>query len=234
MVDPGTMTAISLGSSVVGGLFGAKSASNNAEAQKLNIKGQMLQTMGQAFSMDVQAQQYEYASNIAKYQAGVARINRDIAKQNASYSRDVGEVEAQQSGMKARADRGEMLATQGASGLSVAGGSATRVRESMVDIGQYNQALIRSSAARKAYGYEVEATQNEAQAGIYDYTATMNEDQAANAKTAAGIVRQALPLEQQAMDLASSTGTTNMLGSLVGAAGSVADKWLKFNPTQAT
>lgn len=227
MADPATMGGISIGSSVLGGIFGAKGAANNAEAQKLGIQGQMLQTMGQAFGFEVQAQQYEYAANIAKYQAGVAEINRDIAKGNATYSRDAGEVEAQQAGMKSRADLGEMTAAQGASGLDVNVGSAGRVRESMIELGSYNQALIRSSAAKKAYGYEVEATQDQAQADIYRYTGKMNEDQAANALTAADMTRKALPLQQQAMGLAEESGTIGILGSLVGASGSVANKWLK-------
>ncbi len=232
MANPLTMGMglLSIGSTVAGGLTQMKGAAVNAEAQKLGIQGQMLQTMGQAFGFKTQAQQYEYASNIAKYQAAVSLVNRDIAKQNAAYARDVGEVEAQQAGMKSRAEVGEMTAAQGASGLDVGKGSAVRVRESMIDLGYYNQTLVRSSAAKKAYGYEVEAVQHEAQSDVYRYTAQMNEDQRKNALIAADYTMQALPMQQRAMGLADTAASITQTGSLVSTVGSVADKWLKGQP----
>jgi hypothetical protein len=227
MADPATMGMISMGSSVAGGLLGVKGATTNAEAQRLGIQGRMMETMAQAFGFKTQAQQYGYQSNINKYQAAVAEQNKIISKANASYARDVGEVEAQQSGMKSRRDLGEMIASQGASGLDVNKGTGTKVRESMIDIGYYNQALIRSSAAKKAYGYEVEATEHEAQADVYRYTAQMNEDQAKNALMAADYTMQALPLQQRAMSLADTTESLGIMGSLVSATGSVASKWIQ-------
>jgi hypothetical protein len=187
----------------------------------------MMETIGQAFGFKTQAQQYGFQSNIHKYQAGVAEQNRIIAKANANYARDVGEVEAQQSGMKSRYEVGEMIASQGASGLDVNKGTGTKVRESMIDIGYYNQALIRSNAAKKAYGYEVEATEHEAQADVYRYTAEMNEEQAKNALTAADFTMQALPLQQRAMQLAGTTESLGIAGSLVSTVGSVASKWIQ-------
>jgi hypothetical protein len=225
MVDPVTMGAVSLGSTVLGGVSKMAGASTNAEAQKIGIQGQMLQTMAQAFGFKAQAQQSQYQANINKYQAGVADVNKEISKANAIYSRDVGEVEAEQAGMKAHAELGEMIAQQGASGLSVNSGSSTRVRESMVEIGQHTQEIIRSSAAKKAYGYEVEAMQYGAQADVYRYTAEMNEAQADNAIKAAGITEQAYGLQQQAMANVDKAKNINIMGSLVGTAGSVANKW---------
>ena len=225
MADP--ISIIGLGSTVIGGvskIFGAK---QNAEAKKLDIRGQMLQTMGAAFQHRVGAQQYEYQANISKYQAAVAELNKKISKQNAAYARDVGEVEAQQVGMKHRAEQGEMIAFQGASGLSVAGGSATRVREGMIEIGYYDQMQTRASAAKKAYGYEVEATMHGAQADVYRYTATMQEAQKDNELKAADMTEGALGMQKEAMGMAETSGTINMLGSLAGAAGSVADKWIQ-------
>ena len=219
------MGAVSIGSSILGGVSKAASAGINAEAQKIGIQGQMLQTMGQAFGFKAQAQQSRYTANINKYQAGVAELNKEIAKSNANYSRDLGEVEASQAGMKAHADLGEMIAHQGASGISVSSGSSAKVRESMVEIGKYTQDVIRSSAAKKAYGYDVEAAQYGAQADVYRYTAEQNEAQATNAMTAAGITEKSLSLQQSAMGLVDTAKTVNIVGSLVGTAGSVADKW---------
>lgn len=227
-----SMAAVGIGSSVLSGITGAMGAKNNADAQKLNIQGQLMSAMGQAFQMDVQARQYDYSADINKYQAAVAEINRDIAKQNAAYSRDVGEVEAQQAGMKHHAEQSEMIVAQGASGLSVGGTSATRVRESMIELGYQDQATIRASAAKKAYGYEVEATMDQAQSDVYKFTAEVNEDQARLARTAAGMTRSnATSMAASATSLAESAGTIGVLGSLVGATGSVANKWMQYKST---
>ena len=234
MVDPVTMGAVSLGSTIMGGVSKIAGAATNADAQRIGIKGQMLQTMAQAFGFRAQAQQSQYQANIHKYQAGVADINKEISKANATYSRDEGEVTAQQAGMKAHAELGEMIAQQGASGLSVNSGSSTKVRESMIEIGQYTQSVIRSSAAKKAYGYEVEAMQYGAQADVYRYTAEQNEAQAANAMTAAGITEQSYGLQDEAMANVGKAEGINIMGSLVGTAGSVASKWSEGSYTGLT
>jgi hypothetical protein len=220
------MAMVGIGASAASGLLGAAGAVNKAAGDQLSIQGQMLQTVGQAFGFQAQAQQYGYAANIATYQAGVADMNQKIALQNANYARDVGEVEAQQSGMKSRYDLGMMEASQAASGVSVSGGSATRVRQGMIDIGYHDQQTIRASAAMTAYGYDIEAVQYQAQADVQRYTATQDQAQAANAIEAAGITMQALPLEQKASGLVSQAEGINIASSLVGGAGSVAGKWI--------
>src|SRR5712664_656746 len=101
------------------------------------------------------------------YQAGVAQMNAQIAKQNAAYEGALGEVQAQAQGMKTRAVISQTRATQGASGLDVNTGSAASVRESEFQLGGYDQQIIRSNAARRAYGFEVEAAGDIAQAGAY-------------------------------------------------------------------
>jgi hypothetical protein len=131
------------------------------------------------------------------YQAGVAKTNATIAQQNANYAVYAGEVRAQQSGMKTAAEIGTTKAMQGAGGLDVSSGSNVDVRTSELEVGQENQALIRSNAAKTAFGYEVEESQFTAQAG---------------ADLAAG--RQA-----------KTAGDIGAIGSLIGGAGSVASKW---------
>jgi len=64
-----------------------------------------------------------------------------------------------------------------------------------------------------------------AQADIYRYTAEQNEAQAENALTAANITKSSLGLEQQAMDLTGKAEGLNIMGSLVGTAGTVASRW---------
>ena len=92
-------------------------ASTNADAQKISIQGQMMRDYGPGLWVPGSGTAEYICSKQSKYQAGVADINKEIAKANAIYSRDVGEVEAQQAGMKAHSDMGEMIAQQGASGL---------------------------------------------------------------------------------------------------------------------
>jgi len=220
---------VGIGSSILGGITGAMGAKTQAAGQQIGIAGSMLQTIGQAFGFKAQAQQYEYQSNINQYQAAVADMNKKIAEQNADYELDVGEITGEQIGMKYRHDLGTAKAAQGASGIDVNSGSSVEVRESMVEMGQWDQALNKASAARRAYGYTVEAANASAQADVYRYTATMNTAQAANAMTAAGITEKALPLQQQAMSLAGTAGNINAFGSLVNTAGSVASKWTSGN-----
>jgi len=230
MADPISMTGMaamaSMGSTVLGGLLGAKGAGIQAQGQQIGIEGQMLATMGRAFQFDTQAQEFTFKSKEETYLADVSRINQRISKENASYERDRGEVMAGEAGMEARANLGAAKAAQASSGIDIGSGSASRVRESMIEIGSFNQAMIRSNAAKVAYGYEVEATQAEAQAAIHDMQSDLDKMNAQNATTAAGITRQGLPLLQRAYDVAGQAGNVNALGSLVTMGGSIASKWM--------
>lgn len=139
------------------------------------------------------------ASKMYDYQAGVALVNKQIAEQNANYAVYSGEIEAQQTGMKARAQIGMTKAEQGASGLDVASGSAARVRASEKDIADENIAIIRSDAAKRAYGYQVEAMQQGAQAEI----------------------------DRVASKQSRIAGTFGAISSLLGGAASVGSDWTK-------
>jgi|SRR5882672_1277196 len=137
------------------------------------------------------------------YQAQVAQMNAEIAKRNAAYEGALGEVQAQQQGMKTRAVISQTRATQGASGLDVNTGSGAKVRESELQLGQYDQQIIRSNAARRAYGFEVEAAGDIAQAGAYRAAG-------ANSMTA---------------------GLLGAFTSILGAGGSFASKWKQGQST---
>jgi hypothetical protein len=134
----------------------------------------------------------------ANYQAGVAKMNQDIATQNANYATYAGEVQAQQQGIKTSQMIATTKAEQGAGGLDVSSGSNVAVRTSEYNVGQEDIALVRSDAAKRAYGYEVEGVQYGAQATLDQYAA-------AQSKIA---------------------GTTAAIGSLLGGASSVSSKWL--------
>ena len=169
MADPVTMAGVGIGSTVASTFFGAMGAGQSAQAQ----------------------------AGMYQYQSGMALLNKRIAEQNADYTREVGEVTAQREGMKTRAEIGTTKATQAGRGLDINVGSPADVRASEAELGEHNQAVIRSDFAKKAYGFEVEAAKETAQAGMY--------------QTAAAQSRRA--------------GSLNMLSSIIGGASSVASKW---------
>jgi hypothetical protein len=98
------------------------------------------------------------------YQAGIARMNAQIARQNSAYEIGVGESQAQQSGLKTAQRLGQIRAAQGASGLDVNAGTAVDVRVSEGELGAVDQTVIRGNALKRAYGQEVIAVQEDAQA----------------------------------------------------------------------
>lgn len=169
MADPFTLAIGSTALSAGGSLLGAFGAQQGGQAQ-----GRML-----------------------AYQAGVAGLNRKIALQNRDYALATGETEAQRYGMQAAHRMGAIRAGIGASGIDIGSGSKAQVQEGQQLVTGIDLAQIRNNAARKAYGFEVEATQDAAQSGLY---------------TAAA---------QEAV----KAGNIKALGSLVSGAGSVASKW---------
>lgn len=132
------------------------------------------------------------------YQAGVARLNQSVALQNADYANTVGGSEAYKSGLQTAAIVGKQKADQGASGVDVNSGSAAGIRDTTTSLGQLDQSNIRTNAARKAYGFEVEAATKGTEAG-------------------ADIV---------AGDEAGKAATLNASSSILSTVGSVSSKWL--------
>lgn len=139
MADPVTLAMASMASSAASGVLGA---------------------VGSVFGGKSQSSQFQY-------QQGVARVNADIARKNAAYARYAGEFEAQRSGMKTRYERGQAITTQSGRGVVVGEGSSGRVAESISDVGAQEQRTIRGNAARRAYGYDVEAAEKDAAANMY-------------------------------------------------------------------
>lgn len=169
MADPVTLTLIGITAAAVGGGITAYGQHQSGQAQ-----GAMY-----------------------NYQAGVAKINQQIKQQDSEYFRDVGEVQAEESGMKTRAQVSQIKSNQSGSGIDVNTGSPAAVRESQIAIGQQDERIIRSNAARRAYGAEVEGVNLGAQSTVYGMSAS-------NAKT---------------------SGDIKATGTLISTAGSVAGKW---------
>ena len=155
--------------------------------------------VGSAISAVGAYSQGQSTSRMYGYQANMARINSQIAKQNADYARNQGEQEAVIAGRRGAQQLGGIRAAEGASGLDVNSGSAKDVQTSQKGTTALDLTQIRSNAAKTAYDYDVQSTQDISQAGLYDMASS-------NAKTA---------------------GEIGALSSIVGGAGSVSSKWLQ-------
>lgn len=184
-------------STVAGGILGAISSKKKGEAAKTAAEGKALG--------------YEAEAKAYTYKAGIAKKNQQNKLADADYARWSGETEAQTSGMKTATNISKTRAAQAGSGLEVDFGSNVATRSSMVDVGQFDQLIIRSNAARKAYGYSLEAE-------AYGEQATLDEMSAASATTAASYARRS-------GEYAEEIGTLGAVSSIVGSAGSVASKW---------
>ncbi len=171
MADPATLGMIGIGSSVGGGLLGAFGAKKTGQAQQ---------------------QMYNY-------QAQVAQINAQIDRQNAEYALNQGEQQAQQFGLHAAQQRGQIIANQGASGIAIGSGSNAEVVRSQNLLTRMDLTQIRSNAAKTAYDFNVKATMDLNQA-------TLDTMAGQNAKLA---------------------GDINAASSILGTAGSVSSKWLQ-------
>jgi len=144
--------------------------------------------------------QGQAASAQAQYQANIARMNQQIQTQNAQYERQKGDVEAQQQDMKNKALMGAQEAAMGASGLDMASPSFVDTRDSSKRLGRLDTLTVRNNAERRAHEFDIAATNQGAQAGLYG-------------------------MQAKSSNLAGYIGAAS---SLVGGASSVADKWLKY------
>lgn len=160
---------VGLGATLAGGLLSSYGASKEGAATK---------------------QMYDYRAQVAK-------INADIERQNAAWARDRGEKQAEQYGMKAAQQRGQIIAAQGASNIEIGSGSSKAVRESQQKITAIDMGQIRSNAAKVAYDYETKAFMDENQG----------------------------KLDTFAGEQAEKAGKIKAMGSILGTVSGVSTKW---------
>lgn len=108
----------------------------------------------------------------ATYQAQVAENNRQIAARNAEMEITSGEISAANRGLQTRAAVGTQKTVQGAGGIEVGTGSAADVRKGTQQMGLLDAITIRSNAARRAYGYQVTESNQEAQKRLLETQAS--------------------------------------------------------------
>jgi hypothetical protein len=164
---------VGIGASLVGGMLSAYGAAQSGAAQQ----------------------------NMYNYQSQVATINANIDRQNAEYALNQGEQEAQQYGLKAAQQRGQIIANQGASGIAIGSGSSAAVVASQGQLTRMDLTQIRSNAAKTSYDYTVKATDDTNQA----------------------------TLDVLAGDNAKVAGDISAASSILGTVGSVSTKWLQGN-----
>jgi hypothetical protein len=150
---------------------GAATAAGTAFSMSSIGLGSVLSGLGTAASVFGSLKQGQAASQAAKYNAAVAENNKEMQLRNASLAGQEGEAAAQMEGMKTRARVAGIAADQGASGVRLNSGSDIDVRSSAASMGELSAINIRSNAARKAYGYQVDASNYQAQANLDRATA---------------------------------------------------------------
>lgn len=172
-----------------------------AAASTLAIASIAATVIGAGVSAYGQMKAGESAQNQANYAAGVARNNQIIADQQATASRQRGEVAATTQRLRTEALIGKQKAAMAANGLDVNSGSNLDLTTTSEQVGYLDALTIRSNAEREAYGF---ANQGRSYGG----QAAMSSAAAANAPDAALL------------------GTAS---SILGGAASLTDKSLKFN-----
>lgn len=137
-MDPASMAAVSVGTTLLSGAIGGAGASftSGASVDAFNFK------------------------------AGIAKLNADINKQNAAWSLNSGAIKAANYGLKAGQEIADTKVVQAASGLDVNSGSKEAVRDTQSAVAKYDQNLIRADAAKTAYGYETKASADKAEAEL--------------------------------------------------------------------
>lgn len=143
----------------------------------------------------------ESVSKMHAYKAGLARQNAAILRQNSDWTVEAGERNASLSGLTTGFRIGGIKTAQAASGFDVNEGTPAEVREAQRKTGYEDQSTIRREAGRKALGFRNQA------AGL-DAEAAMEDQASANAR---------------------KSGKLGMISTLLGGAGSVADRWAKWS-----
>jgi hypothetical protein len=100
------------------------------------------------------------------YKAGVAQLNKQISTQNAAWASESGEIQSEESGMKARQQIGQTKVVQAASGFDVNSGTGSKVRQDQSTVADYDQNVIRWDASKTAYGYETKAMTDTAESTL--------------------------------------------------------------------
>jgi hypothetical protein len=98
------------------------------------------------------------AMSQASYNSKVAENNAIIADQNAQEAILDSQKEAQQRGLAAQAEMGDLLANQAASGLNLGSGSYALARKSQAELAARDTEIVTADGRRRAENYQQQAT----------------------------------------------------------------------------
>ena len=126
--------------------------------------GTLMQMQAQSRAASAQAAQ-------ANYQAQVAENNRIIAERLAVDAEQRGEIDVRRHRQQVEQLKGRQVAALAASGVDVASGSPLDVLADTAGLGEIDAQTIRHNAAREAWGYRVEGSNQGAQAGLLRHQA---------------------------------------------------------------
>jgi hypothetical protein len=104
--------------------------------------------------------------NASDYQAQVARMNAQIAQENANRAIERSQIEQQDQDRLTQAQIGTQEALQGASGLSLSGGSQILTRKGAAELGRRDALNVRQAGEMEAYTYKTQAVNQEAGARL--------------------------------------------------------------------
>ncbi len=145
-------------------------------------------------------QQASAAKAQSEYNAAVARNNAIYAERAAKEAEERGRVKEMQVRQQTANLRGRQRAVLAANGVDVNTGSALDIQSDTAALGELDALTARSNAEREALGYRQQGQNFGGEAALYD----------ARARAAA------------------SGGLWSGATTLLGGAGTVADKWYKF------
>ncbi len=111
-------------------------------------------------------QQGEASAAAANYNAAIARQNAQQATTNAVMAGQAGEIQAYIQQQRTMQEVSGTKASQAASGVNVNVGSAVNVRAGQAETGALDALTIRANAAKQAYGYQVQNTNDLAQSNL--------------------------------------------------------------------
>lgn len=232
-----------------GELVAAEGSRVAAEGSRAAARGALTQAEGARIAAEGGVKASQARSQAALYRAAVARNNQQLAKQYSAMETTAGLLESEKAGLRTRQNLGTAKAIQASSGLDVSSGSAKDVRDSIKDLGDLDAATIRSNASKRAFGYDITATQQGASAELADMESRAETESQgyitkAGEYTAKGYESAAEGYEYAAKgheyaarghEFASQGQQYRAQGyedagtaSLIGTAGSVSDKWLSY------
>ena len=99
-----------------------------------------------------------------QYQGGVARNNAVIQEQNATWTKQQGIAEEANQRQKTAQMAGGIQAEMAGHGVDTENGTPLRLQGDVANLGETDAITIRNNAMRKAWGFDVAASGNTAQA----------------------------------------------------------------------